>query len=297
MDFPSTYQFPTIAYQIHIFYRLTTIFTLSLYYCFKIKNQTKCSQQSLNPTVLRNIFLRLGSLKPYAFVVLAVKQNRQGPASDPPVYIDQIKPVYNVQNLRLQYKTSQSVQFQVINQSSLKYNLIAKASFQWDYVNPEPDKPIGFYVKQMGEKHYYDQNLVDKNMVSPGFERKVDGTERSMLWPSLRPYMNYTFQVGVYSLQVRNSFSICKFVDLINLRSVNNLNDFQDGRQFWPAELTVRTDPIGKSIYTLKIGICAESDPKVRHFSAWVRSVSVPTRCVNGSVVLQHFNFNVTCQH
>ena len=34
-----------------------------------------------------------------------------------------------------------------------------------------------------------------------------------------------------------------------------------DGRQFWPAELTARTEPIGKSIYyfTVQIGrTCAE---------------------------------------
>lgn len=38
-------------------------------------------------------------------------------------------------------------------------------------------------------------------------------------WQNLRPYMNYTFQVGVYALE-------------------NN-------RMYWPRELTVQTDPTG----------------------------------------------------
>jgi hypothetical protein len=50
-------------------------------------------------------------------------------------------------------------------------------------------------VKQVGQKTYLDQYLEEKRMVSPGYEKKIEGTERSLLWTSLRPYMNYTFQV------------------------------------------------------------------------------------------------------
>ena len=45
---------------------------------------------------------------------------------------------------------------------------------------------------QIGQKTYLDQHLEEKRMVSPGFEKKLGGVERSLLWTSLRPYMNYT---------------------------------------------------------------------------------------------------------
>lgn len=54
---------------------------------------------------------------------------------------------------------------------------------------------------------------------SPGIDRRIDGAERTFLWSNLRPYMNYTFKVGVYSEQ--------------------------DGKTFWPREITVRTDATG----------------------------------------------------
>src|SRR5690606_38005287 len=57
------------------------------------------------------------------------------------------------------------------------------------------------------------------NLVAPGYENKVDGTERSFMWQNLRQYMDYTFQVGVVSLH--------------------------DGTVYWPKEVKVRTDPTG----------------------------------------------------
>uniref|UniRef100_A0A914GZU8 protein-tyrosine-phosphatase n=1 Tax=Globodera rostochiensis TaxID=31243 RepID=A0A914GZU8_GLORO len=142
---------------------------------------------------------RLLSHKSYAFCVLAMKQRRLGPCSDPPVTIQgPLIPTFVVQNLRLDYKTPQSAQI------------------RWDYTGPAP---IGFYVKQMGQKSYLDQELAEKSMVSPQYEKRVNGTERHLFLSNLRPHMNYTLQVGVYSLG--------------------------DGRLYWPRELSVQTDPRG----------------------------------------------------
>ncbi|KAL3108135.1 hypothetical protein niasHT_016326 [Heterodera trifolii] len=142
---------------------------------------------------------RLLSHKSYAFCVLAMKHRRLGPCSDPPVTIQgPLTPTFIVQNLRLDYKTSQSVKI------------------RWDYDGP---MPIGFFIKQMGQKSYLDQELVEKSMVSPQYEKRVNGTERDLFLSNLRPHMNYTFQVGVFSLG--------------------------DGRLYWPRELSVQTDPRG----------------------------------------------------
>jgi hypothetical protein len=65
------------------------------------------SQTVMDPKARHLEITRLVGNKPYAFCVLAIKQNRQGPCSDPPVTIAQITPLFIVQNLRLQYKTSQ----------------------------------------------------------------------------------------------------------------------------------------------------------------------------------------------
>lgn len=85
-----------------------------------------------------------------------------GTCSDPPVTLDLLKPTYVVQNFHVLYKTSQSV------------------SFQWEY-NGLPSSQINFYIKQMGMKTYQDQFLEEKTLVSPGFEKKVNGFERQFL--------------------------------------------------------------------------------------------------------------------
>lgn len=88
---------------------------------------------------------------------------RLGPCSDPPVtLLGLLTPTFVVQDLRLDYKTSQSVKI------------------RWDYAGPL-DPPIGFYIKQMGQKSYLDQELAEKSMVSPQWEKRVNGTERELL--------------------------------------------------------------------------------------------------------------------
>uniref|UniRef100_A0AC35GJR7 Protein-tyrosine-phosphatase n=1 Tax=Panagrolaimus sp. PS1159 TaxID=55785 RepID=A0AC35GJR7_9BILA len=156
------------------------------------------SQTIMDPKARHLELVRLNSHKPYAFCVLSVKQSRLGQCSDPPVTVDKLQPTFMVQNLHIQYKTSQSV------------------ALQWEYNGPQP---IQFYVKQSGQKKYLNQDLVEKRLVAPGIETKVDGNERSFMWQSLRQYMNYNFQVGVISLQ--------------------------DGTVYWPKELEIRTDPSG----------------------------------------------------
>ncbi|KAE9553433.1 hypothetical protein FO519_003346 [Halicephalobus sp. NKZ332] len=156
------------------------------------------SQTVMDPKARHLEIIRLNAHKPYAFCVLAVKQSRLGQCSDPPFTVDKLQPTHMVQNLHVQYKTSQSV------------------ALKWDYTGPQP---IRFYVKQSGQKTYLNQFLEEKNLVAPGYENKVEGTERSFMWQNLRQYMDYTFQVGVVSLH--------------------------DGTIYWPKEVKVRTDPTG----------------------------------------------------
>lgn len=102
---------------------------------------------------------------------------RLGPCSDPPVtLLGPLRPTNVVQNLRLDYKTSISVQI------------------RWDFDELTSTQKIGFYLKQMGQKSYLDQDLVEKSMVSPQFEKRVNGSERQLFLANLRPYMNYTLQ-------------------------------------------------------------------------------------------------------
>lgn len=65
-----------------------------------------------------------------------------------------------VQNLHVQYKTSQSV------------------ALQWDYEGPQP---VGFYIKQSGKKTYLNQFLEEKSLVAPGFEKRIEGIERNFM--------------------------------------------------------------------------------------------------------------------
>ena len=74
--------------------------------------------------------------------------------------MDKLQPKYMVQNLHIQYKTSQSV------------------ALKWDYTGPQP---IEFYVKHSGQKKYLSQDLVEKRLVAPGIETKVDGSEISFM--------------------------------------------------------------------------------------------------------------------
>ncbi|KAI1708784.1 fibronectin type III domain-containing protein [Ditylenchus destructor] len=161
--------------------------------------QDKWRTQTVMDSKARHLEVTRLTQKPYAFCVLAVKQSRLGPCSDPPITLDKLRPTFVVQDLHVQYKTSQSV------------------ALHWEYSGPSQN--IGFYIKQMGMKTYQDQFLEEKTLVSPGFEKKVEGNERYFLWQNLRPYMNHTFQVGVYSVE--------------------------EGRMFWPRELSVQTDPTG----------------------------------------------------
>lgn len=151
---------------------------------------------------------RLTAHKPYAFCVLAIKNSvslrsrvskyvkiqRLGPCSDPPTTIDKILPTRVVQNLRVLYKTSQSV------------------NLHWDFSDGGESRLSGqklsFYIKQSGMKTYRTQFLkgrllrkhyliiyLEETLNAPGFERRIDGAERTFLWSNLRPYMNYTFKV------------------------------------------------------------------------------------------------------
>ncbi|CAB3404167.1 unnamed protein product [Caenorhabditis bovis] len=121
----------------------------------------------------------LNAHKPYAFCVLAVKNNRQGPCSDPPVVLESVTPTYMVENLRVRWKTSNSVQL------------------TWDYHGP---RNVGFYVNHTGRKEYLNHELQLKTMTTPGFGQDLDEKTREYLWTNLRPHMTFTFHVGVRSL-------------------------------------------------------------------------------------------------
>ncbi|CCQ25649.1 protein-tyrosine-phosphatase [Caenorhabditis elegans] len=121
----------------------------------------------------------LNAHKPYAFCVLAVKNNRQGPCSDPPTVLESVTPTYMVQNLRVLWKTSNSVQL------------------TWEYNGP---RNVGFYVNHTGRKDYVNHELQEKTMSTPGFGQDVDEKHREYLWTNLRPHMMYTIHVGVRTL-------------------------------------------------------------------------------------------------
>lgn len=87
---------------------------------------------------------RLTTQRPYAFCVLAIKNSRLGPCSDPPTTIDKIFPTRVVQNLRVLYKTSQSV------------------NLHWDFNDGEsryPGQKLSFYITHSGMKVYRTQYL------------------------------------------------------------------------------------------------------------------------------------------
>ncbi|KAK0395237.1 hypothetical protein QR680_001181 [Steinernema hermaphroditum] len=86
----------------------------------------------------------------------------------------------------------------------------------WDYSGPQN---IQFYIKQTGSKKYIDQHLEEKEMVAPGYHKEANEHDRRLVWDNLRPYMEYRFQVGV--------------------------RDLSGGTEFWPREVTVRTDSAG----------------------------------------------------
>ncbi|VDK43318.1 unnamed protein product [Anisakis simplex] len=153
----------------------------------------------MDPSARHLHIAQLTTHKPYAFCVLAIRQNRQGACSDPPTTIDRLMPTHMVSNLVVAWKTSNSVML------------------KWDYSGPQP---IGFYVNQTGRKDYFDQHLQLKGMVSPGFRQELDGRQREHLWTTLRPYMEYTFHVGVRELPPSE-------------------------KEYWPQEKVVRTDPAG----------------------------------------------------
>uniref|UniRef100_A0AC35U5G8 Protein-tyrosine-phosphatase n=1 Tax=Rhabditophanes sp. KR3021 TaxID=114890 RepID=A0AC35U5G8_9BILA len=158
------------------------------------------AQTIMDPKARHIEISQLTAHKPYAFCILTVKQSRQGPCSDPPVTIAQLKPHYIATNLRVEYKTSTSV------------------SLRWDYAG---ESNIEFYVNHTSRKYYLDHNLEYKEMVSPVFRKFLKGTERSILWDNLRPYMEHTFKVGVKVVE--------KGQDVF----------------YWPREIVVQTDNTG----------------------------------------------------
>ncbi|CAI4231085.1 unnamed protein product [Auanema sp. JU1783] len=121
---------------------------------------------------------QLTAHKPYAFCVMAIKNNRQGACSDPPTIIKSVTPEYMVTDLEVVWKTSQSV------------------NLRWKYDGPQP---VGFYFNHTGRKEYFDQTMTLKTMTTPGYKRELDGDRTEFLLTSLRPYMLYTLHVGVYS--------------------------------------------------------------------------------------------------
>ncbi|KHJ98251.1 Protein-tyrosine phosphatase [Oesophagostomum dentatum] len=137
--------------------------------------------------------------KPYAFCVLAIKNNRQGACSDPPTLLERLTPTYMVQNLVVEWKTSNSVKL------------------RWEYNGPTH---VGFYLNHTGKKEYFDHTLAMKSMTTPGFKHELDEGSREYLWTNLRPYMQYTFHVGVRTLP-------------------------PGARQYWPKEVVIVTDPTG----------------------------------------------------
>ncbi|GMT14634.1 hypothetical protein PFISCL1PPCAC_5931, partial [Pristionchus fissidentatus] len=116
--------------------------------------------------------------KPYAFCVLAVKQNRQGPCSEPPTLIEKIQPKYYVTNLVVEWKTHNSVKV------------------KWDYNGPGP---VQFRMNYTGQKEYLNSNLKMEHLKAPGAARDLEHHIRSYLFHSLRASMHYTLSVSVKS--------------------------------------------------------------------------------------------------
>uniref|UniRef100_A0A8R1HYP6 protein-tyrosine-phosphatase n=1 Tax=Caenorhabditis japonica TaxID=281687 RepID=A0A8R1HYP6_CAEJA len=144
----------------------------------KWKQQPVVSMDRENPKRFA-IISDLTAHKPYAFCVLAVKSNRQGPCSDPPTVLESVTPTFMVQNLRVRWKTSNSVQL------------------TWEYNGP---RNVGFYVNHTGKKDYTNHELQEKTMSTPGFGQDLDEKTREYLWTNLRPHMQFTFHVGVRTL-------------------------------------------------------------------------------------------------
>ncbi|VDO46315.1 unnamed protein product [Haemonchus placei] len=153
----------------------------------------------MSPTSRHLEVPNLTAHKPYAFCVLAIKNNRQGACSDPPTLLERLTPTYMVQNLVVEWKTSNSVKL------------------KWDYNGPVH---VGFYLNHTGKKEYFDHTLAMKSMTTPGFKHELDESSREYLWTNLRPYMQYTFHVGVRTLP-------------------------PGARQYWPKEVVIVTDPTG----------------------------------------------------
>uniref|UniRef100_A0A183CUL0 Protein-tyrosine-phosphatase n=1 Tax=Gongylonema pulchrum TaxID=637853 RepID=A0A183CUL0_9BILA len=145
----------------------------------------------MDPSARHLHITQLTAHKPYAFCVLAIRQNVSMVA----------------------WKTSNSVML------------------RWEYNGAQP---IGFYVNQTGRKDYLDQHLQLKGMVSPGFRQDLDGHQREHLWTTLRPYMEYTFHVGVRELPPSD-------------------------KEYWPREVIVRTDPTGPPFVDVPEFISSES--------------------------------------
>ncbi|VDN28105.1 unnamed protein product [Cylicostephanus goldi] len=94
----------------------------------------------------------------------------------PPTLLERLTPTYMVQNLVVEWKTSNSVKL------------------KWEYNGPTH---VGFYLNHTGKKEYFDHTLAMKSMTTPGFKHELDEGSREYLWTNLRPYMQYTFHVGV----------------------------------------------------------------------------------------------------
>ncbi|GMR36259.1 hypothetical protein PMAYCL1PPCAC_06454, partial [Pristionchus mayeri] len=114
--------------------------------------------------------------KPYAFCVLAVKQNRQGPCSEPPTVVENIQPTFYATNLQVEWKTHNSVKV------------------KWDYNGPQP---VTFRLNATGRKEYIDQNLETKSLQAPGAARDLDQNIKSYLFHSLRAATHYELTISV----------------------------------------------------------------------------------------------------
>lgn len=145
----------------------------------KADDRSKWVSRTVQSTSARHLEInQLTAHKPYAFCVMAIKNNRQGACSDPLAVIDRLAPEYMVTGLEVQWKTSVSVML------------------KWKYDGP---KPVGFYFNHTGKKEYFDQHMALKTMTTPGFKQDLSGDTREFLLTNLRPCMMYTLHVGVYS--------------------------------------------------------------------------------------------------
>ncbi|VDL69514.1 unnamed protein product [Nippostrongylus brasiliensis] len=122
----------------------------------------------MSPTSRHLEVPHLTAHKPYALTaelsmtvaVVGMIDSRQGACSDPPTLLERLTPTYMVQNLVVEWKTSNSVKL------------------RWDYNGPVH---VGFYLNHTGKKEYFDHTLAMKSMTTPGFKHELDEGSREYL--------------------------------------------------------------------------------------------------------------------